>query len=184
MTKTLLVMRHAKSSWDLAGQKDFVRPLNKRGRQAASLMGQFLQEQKLEPDFILSSPAQRTRETLEKLRPFLSSATQVSFSPALYLASARLIRAEIASVPDHVNRLMILGHNPGLWDLSQFLWSKIADSPTAGNISHPLLEKFPTAAIAHFECPLDHWADLSENTARLCGFYRPKHLMLQDQDQG
>ena len=196
MSKTLLMMRHAKSSWDVAGQKDFVRPLNKRGRQAASLMGQFMQEQNFQPDFILSSPAKRTRETLEKIKPFLSSNCHFSFIPGLYLASVRLLRVEIAAIPDSVSNLMILGHNPGIWDLSLFLWQQRSDMPSSDMPSsdmiardrgldqmpnqHPLTQKFPTSAIAHFKCDVRKWADLEENSCSLEGFYRPKYVNLQE----
>ena len=180
MSKTLLIMRHAKSSWDLPGQNDFMRPLNKRGRRAASFMGQFLQKQQLQPDLILSSPAQRTRETLEKLRPFLNSHSQINFLPSLYLASSSLIQAEIASVPANISTLMILGHNPGLWDLSQYICHDMAEALQLDTQSQNLQKiKFPTAALTHFDCFFKNWYDLAKNSVFLRGFYRPKHLMLQ-----
>ncbi len=84
--KRLTLLRHAKSSWDAPGLQDFDRPLNKRGREAARLVGRELSRRKLRFDLVLASPAMRVRETLEELADGFGSALDIRFEPRIYLA--------------------------------------------------------------------------------------------------
>ncbi|MEM7430074.1 MAG: histidine phosphatase family protein, partial [Pseudomonadota bacterium] len=111
--KTLYLLRHAKSSWSDATLSDRLRPLNKRGRNAASQVGRFVHSRGLVPDLVLCSPATRTRETLQRMADEWDAAPPVRYEEGLYEFSAgssylSLVRA----APADVGSLMLIGHNP------------------------------------------------------------------------
>ena len=120
--KRLILMRHAKSDWHSGAESDFDRPLNKRGRRAAVEMGEYLKEHGITPDRIVSSPALRARQTVDRM--FLQTGWRIDrlrFDDALYLASAEDLRAACHRHGDDVDCLMLVGHNPGLDDLFEYL---------------------------------------------------------------
>jgi phosphohistidine phosphatase len=121
MRRRLLVMRHAKSSWKSAAASDHDRPLNRRGRGAAPLVAARIREIGWSPDAVLSSDAQRTRETWARCAPELPPPAYLRFSPTLYFGSLQAVRRELAMVPDEHHTLLTLGHNPGWEQLAQWL---------------------------------------------------------------
>lgn len=158
MTIELLVMRHAKSDWN-TNDTDFDRPLNGRGVRAADRMAEWIEENDLVPDRIISSPAERARATAMAVvwgcgvdRAF------VDFDRDLYHADAftwlQLLTSQTTS-----RRLLICGHNPGLDDLVDHL----AATPPPLSSSGKLMT---TAAIAHFrfDCP---WSDITAGSGHL-----------------
>ena len=130
----LLLMRHAKSSWETEGLDDHERPLNHRGRAAAPRMAEILVESDLVPQLILVSSATRTQETVERMLPILGS-VEVKVIPELYHAMPMTILKVLDQYGKNVDPLLIVGHNPGL---------ETTVSNVAGNIV-----PFPTAALAH-----------------------------------
>ncbi|MEO0361669.1 MAG: histidine phosphatase family protein, partial [Pseudomonadota bacterium] len=108
--RRLLIMRHAKSDWGGHGLADHDRPLNRRGRLAAALMGAFLREDGLRPDLALVSSALRTRETWELMG--LDAPTETL--AVLYHAAPDAIFAAARRAPDDARTVLILGHQPGL----------------------------------------------------------------------
>lgn len=169
MAKTLLLLRHAKSSRDDAALSDFDRPLAGRGREAAPRMGHEMARRGWLPDIALVSSSVRTRQTWALVAPELPRDIPVSFDETIYEAPAARILAAIGAVPDGVATLLVVGHNPGFETLAALL---------AGPGSRPeALErmgtKFPTAALARLSFDGD-WADLGSGRAALADFLTPR----------
>ena len=171
MTKTLCLLRHAKSSWADPALDDFDRPLNQRGRASMVLLGLYIDEKRLRPDGILCSSSQRTRETLGLLLPWLRGDAAVRIERGLYLASADELLLRIRQVEDGVSCLLMVGHNPGLEDLA----GRLAGT---GDVfaSTAMQEKFPTAALAVLDFDAPRWADIGPGKGELRAFVTPKLL--------
>ena len=108
----LLLLRHAKSSWDDQGVADRVRPLNHRGERAAAAMGRAMSERGLVPGLILASPARRSMQTLAALAPF-PRRTRIETPEPLYLARVPDFFEILRSVPESEAGVLVIGHNPG-----------------------------------------------------------------------
>lgn len=161
--KQLLVMRHAKSSWKEAGMADHDRPLNKRGRAAAPLMGRRLRERQIRPDLLLCSTARRAQETAQ----LVVEAAELELAPLalsdLYLAPPDIYIAQLRHQPDAVASAMVVGHNPGLEELLESLCG----------VTHAV----PTAAVAIVELDIAQWSELTASgDARLAEFWRPREM--------
>jgi len=170
--KTLLLLRHAKSSWDDPSLEDFDRPLAPRGEKAAPLMAAYLKKKELRPDLVLCSPAARARQTWSLVAQSLGDKVKVKELQGLYLgAPSRLLEA-VRRAPDAAPCVMLVGHNPGMEHLAMAL---------AGPSSKPkamakLHAKFPTAALAEIEFDAKSWKDLAHGTGRLKRLVQPKDL--------
>jgi phosphohistidine phosphatase len=169
--KTLILMRHAKSSWDDPRQQDIDRPLNGRGRKAALRMGAWLAAEGWRPDVVLCSAARRTRETLELMQACLPERVAITFAEALYMATPREMLGEIGKVPPATETVMLLGHNPGIGSLAALLAG--SGDPKALPGVHG---KFPTAAIAVLHFDTDAWSGLEGGSGELIAFQRPRDL--------
>jgi len=161
--KTLLLMRHAKSSWDHAGLTDHERPLNKRGQKAAPLMGRLLKEKDLVPEIIISSTAVRAQETAALVQEASEYTGKIQSIADIYEAAPSTYIKIIKTIENQYQRVLVIGHNPGM----ESLVTKLTG----------LYERFPTAAIAHLELPIDHWTDLKNATkTKMVDLFRPKEL--------
>lgn len=139
----LLLMRHAKSDWHVH-VGDIDRPLNGRGRKDAVRMGRALTELDCVPDRIVVSPAQRTRESVERISGEWSfDQGQISIDDELYMASGDAIIELAAAYLSSCERLMVAAHNPGIDAAVSYLASK----PPGLSVSGKLMV---TAAVAHF----------------------------------
>jgi phosphohistidine phosphatase len=167
MNRRLLLIRHAKSSWEDASLSDRERPLAGRGRKAAERMGAHLRNEGLRPDVVLCSPSRRTRETLELLE---FPGAEVTYLDELYGASAHVLLAGAREVRDDAEVVAVVGHNPGIQDLSIELAS---DDAAAGAVR--LRQKFPTCAVAIFDVD-GAWHDVATGRVRLASFVVPKDL--------
>lgn len=167
--RTLILLRHAKSSWDDPALDDFDRPLNDRGRQAAPVMASWLRSEDLVPDFALVSAARRTVETWEAVAPILEAPVPHRIEPALYLAAPARILDLIGAIDDGVGTLLVLGHNPGTEELAALL---ATDDGKKAN--RRMRKKFPTAAAAIIDFDSRAWSDLAPGTGMLRAFRRPK----------
>lgn len=169
--KTLILMRHAKSSWKDHTLDDHERPLKKRGRKAAPRMARWLAAHGLTPDRVLCSSARRTRETLELMREATPELPEPEILPALYEAGPATLLGELRRLPDDSRRVLLLGHQPGLGELLRLL---------AGGVRRPddrrAFEKFPTAAVAVLEVDIATWSGLGPGTAELAVFRAPRGL--------
>jgi phosphohistidine phosphatase len=162
--KTLLVLRHAKSSWSDPALDDHERPLNKRGRRDGPRMGELVREYGLIPDVVISSDAVRARLTATAVAEAARFAGEVLLHPHLYTACPADILSLLQTVQENAETVMIVGHNPGLEELVEQLTGERQD--------------LPTAALAHIVLPIDQWRDLKLSTrGTLLGTWRPKELI-------
>jgi phosphohistidine phosphatase len=161
--KTLLILRHAKSSWKAPARADHERPLSQRGERDAPRMGALAREHGLIPDLIISSDAVRARLTAEAVATSARYAGDILLDPQLYLASPADIVAALRTVRERAETVMIIGHNPGLEDLVEQLTGEQQD--------------LPTAALVQIVLPIDQWRDLKQSIrGTLVGYWRPKDL--------
>jgi phosphohistidine phosphatase len=169
MKHRLLLLRHAKSSWNEPDLPDRERPLAARGRRAAAALGARLARRRLAIDRVLCSPARRTRETLALLA--LSPTIPVSYSEALYLASARTLLNRLSRLPPRVRSVLVIGHDPGLEHLAHVLAERGREQAL-----QRLAEGFKTGALAELRVPEDGWRALRAGSAYLERFTRPRDL--------
>ena len=160
--KTLLLMRHAKSSWDQPELPDHERPLNKRGLRDAPRMGKLLLENKLTPELILSSSAKRARDTASHVAQACHYEGEPELLDVLYETSAWNYIKTLHVLPNAYERVLIVGHNPVLEALLLTLASTY--------------RQMPTAAIAHLELPTQRWDVLREVDATVVNLWTPKTL--------
>ena len=160
--KTLLILRHAKSSWDDDSLVDHDRPLNKRGKRAAHRMGRLLDEENLWPDVILSSTAERAATTTLRLVDAGGFGGEIFYLRELYGAGPHDIIEIVRELGGEASSVMIVAHNPGLEDLVQQMTGEY--------------HRLPTAALVRMTIPIDHWNDLESGGGKLAGIWRPKDL--------
>jgi phosphohistidine phosphatase len=179
--RQLLLLRHAKSSWDDPALSDHARPLNARGRRAASAMAQAMRELGLAPDIVLVSSARRTLQTLESLTPFDDPAL-IEPMDALYLAPWRGMLAAIQEVPETARSLLVIGHNPGLHELAMALAGideGIGAMGRGSATARRLSEGYPTGALVEFSIA-SPWHLLEPGGGRLIRFIQPRDLLAAD----
>ena len=168
--KTLYLLRHAKSDWCDSSLKDFDRPLNDRGWKAAKAIGHEMRERELVPDLVFVSPAVRTQETLARAEEGFGDKLNVVENRAIYLAETETLVDLVRGTQDGADRLMIIGHNPGMHELVLVL----ANGPI--ELREEVAHKFPTAALAEISFDVDEWAEVAVGTGRLRSFVRPRDL--------
>ena len=169
--RELILLRHAKSEWKSPELADIERPLSDRGKKNATKMGRWLKEQALIPDLILVSPAQRAQQTLRRICSTFSA--NVVTVDALYLADLPTLLHTLSETPP-AERVMIIGHNPGLEKLFNFLNHETSQH-TPETESTEAITLFPTCSLAHFILP-QSWSTLEKGDGKLLQFIRPKDL--------
>lgn len=175
MTKTLYLLRHAKSSWTDASLSDAARPLNQRGRKAGKRIGKELARRGWLPDLVLCSSAMRARETfarlakgVEKISP--GTVPPVTYEDDLYLASSDTLIERVRMLDGALASALILGHNTGLQDFALAL-------PRPSGAAYARVEqKFPTGALAVISFETDHWRDIAPGSGALQAVIYPKDL--------
>lgn len=170
--RQLLLLRHAKSSWDDPRLSDHARPLNTRGRRAAAAMARAMRDLGLAPDIVMVSSARRTLQTLEALAPLEGPPVVVPMDD-LYLASWSSLLGTIRDLPETVRSLLLIGHNPGLHDLALALAGTA--SMAAGGDALRLAEGYPTGSLAEFAIAVP-WARVEAGSGRLIRFLIPADL--------
>ncbi len=167
MSRQLLLMRHGKSDWDV-DTDDFNRPLKKRGKKGARLIGHWLRQQNLLADFIISSPAERAVSTAKRLKQAAGQKKQPLYlDQRIYAAGVKDLEKVLSDCPDQYNRVLMIGHNPGLEDLLCHL-SNSAHIPDDGKL-------IPTATLAILKMP-DNWQQLGKGCARIISITRASSL--------
>lgn len=161
--KTLYLLRHAKSSWDNADLSDFERPLNERGMRAAPFMGKLMRERGLLPDLILSSPAERAKQTTLLVKEAGKLPAEIRFEESIYEASPLRLLRLISELDNDLDSVMLIGHNPGFEGLVHFLSGRS--------------EAMPTAALAVIEMETDNWSKANLDCCSLRFVIRPKEEM-------
>lgn len=171
--RQLLLLRHAKSSWDDPQLADHARPLNARGRRAAAAMARAMRELGLAPEVVLVSSARRTLQTLEALAP-LPDSPIVEPMDALYLAPWEKLLDAVHGVPETARSVLLIGHNPGLHELALAL-AGAAAMTTRDGAARRLAEAYPTGALAEFSVATP-WRFLEAGGGRLVRFLTPRDL--------
>jgi len=168
-TKTVLILRHAKSSWNTPSISDKDRPLNSRGQRDAPKVGQLLIKEQLVPDLILTSSAKRARQTANLVVGSSQYAHGITEVSQFYLAQPLAYMSYLSDLPDHYSRVMVIGHNPGL--------ELLIDELTGCH------ETMPTAALAQVCLPIDNWPEIlslsNKNRGQLIRLWRPKETFIQ-----
>ncbi|RVD55897.1 histidine phosphatase family protein [Mesorhizobium sp. M2D.F.Ca.ET.185.01.1.1] len=167
--RQLLILRHAKSSWDDPKLDDFDRPLAPRGLKTAPLIGRELSRRGWLPELALVSPALRTRDTWRLVAQELPKHVSAQFAEELYEAAPATILACVRRAK--ATNLLVIGHNPGLQNFAL----RLAGAGSDESMFKKIEAKFPTAALARFTVK-DDWSNLDFGGARLTHFVRPKDL--------
>ena len=170
MTRTLTLLRHAKTERGDASMADRDRRLVDRGREDAPAIAAWLADNVHAPDLVLCSTATRARQTWQLAAPLVAPA-RVEFRDDLYLAEADQLLAIVHTVPDGVEHLMIVGHNAGLEDFAHELVATGNPDDLAA-----MAAKFPTSGVAILECDAATWRDLDLASAHLLHFMTPRRL--------
>lgn len=161
--KTLLLMRHAKSSWKDESLDDHDRPLNKRGKRDAPRMGELLRDQQLVPDYILCSSARRARKTAECVAFAAGVRGETRITSELYMAQPTKILEILAQTHESFSSVLLIAHNPSLEELFERLTNQSRG--------------FSTAAIARIQLDIESWSQVTSTpSATLLDFWQPRGL--------
>jgi len=167
VNRRLVVLRHAKSDWP-AGVADHDRPLGRRGVRDSAAAGRWLLEHGDSPDLVWCSTALRTRQTWQGLGAELATSCPVNFEDAVYDAAVEDLLGVLRRTPKKTERVLLVGHNPGVQDLVLALADRGSEEARA------LAEtKFPTSGLAVLDIDGD-WADLGQGRANLATFVVPR----------
>jgi phosphohistidine phosphatase len=170
---TLILLRHAKSSWSNPGLADVDRPLATRGLNDAPLMGKAMAERGIDPELVLCSAARRTRDTLDLVLPELRVEPKVVYDQTLYHASPETMLEMLHAVQPGTNRVMLVGHNP---ELHAFALDLVGAGPK--HFRDRLMTKYPTAGVAVINFAAGLWKSVEVNSGTLNLFLSPRDLRL------
>lgn len=163
--KTLFLVRHAKSSWDNPGLRDYNRPLNDRGLHDAPRMGNLLHQLGIKPDLMVSSPAKRALTTAQFFaKAFGMPEAAIVQNPNIYEAYATEIFQIISELPETAQTVMLFGHNPTLTDV-------------ANRFSTDLIDNVPTCGVIQIASTAGSWAEFYEGNAYLKARFFPKDVL-------
>lgn len=164
-TKTVLVVRHAKSSWDLGSLNDFERPLNERGKKDAPAMAKRMLDRSIMIDAFVSSPAKRAKKTAEYFcETFDKSADDIIFISMLYHETAEDIYAAIESMDDSLNTVAVFTHNPGISTFVNTLTDEIQ------------IDSMPTCGVFAVQTRIEKWTDFKKSNKQFLFFDYPKKV--------
>jgi phosphohistidine phosphatase len=158
--KSLLVVRHAKSSWESEGQRDFDRPLNDRGRRDAPMMADRLVTRGIIPDLLVSSPAVRAKTTAELFASRFGTTT-IFFKPELYHAPSPIFYQVAGGLDDIASTAILFSHNPGITDFVSELTSMRVDN-------------MPTCGVFAVRAPIERWSEFRAAVKEFWFFDYPK----------
>ena len=161
--KTLLILRHAKSSWEFADLSDHDRPLNNRGKRDAPLIGRKLLKEGLTPQLIISSPAVRAYSTAEKVAKACAYEGEIIVDSSLYGSGYPNYLNALKNQNDQYNMIMLVGHNPYSEELLEILTGKMIT--------------MPTCSVACVRLDIKTWKKVNAQTkGELVKIWRPKEL--------
>jgi phosphohistidine phosphatase len=168
----LMLLRHAKAEKAEPGMRDRDRRLNARGRDDAARIAAYMAEQGLVPDCVLVSSAQRTRETWERMAPAFAAGPPVRYEDRLYDAGTDSILGAIKPADRSASALLVIGHNPGLYDTARLLLAH------RGGTAHQLDDGLPTAGLIVIDFAEEDWRKLAARSGRLQAFVTPRLIKL------
>jgi phosphohistidine phosphatase len=160
--KTLYLVRHAKSSWKNPSLADFERPLNKRGKRDAPLMGKKLHEAGIKPGVIISSTAVRAFKTAKIIAMEINFSTKrINKKESIYLADVPTLIKVIRKIGDKTEQAMLFGHNPGLTMLANYL-------------TNESVENIPTCGVFCIDFEINSWKEVGQGSGKMVFFEYPK----------
>jgi phosphohistidine phosphatase len=160
--KSVIIIRHAKSSWDNIGESDFDRPLNDRGKEDAPRMAKRLLEREVSIDAFISSSAKRARKTAALfIKEFNGNKEDILLVPELYLAGPDAFFDAIAKAPASANTIALFGHNPGITEF-------------ANDLTDVRIDDMPTCAIFAVKADIKEWAEFKDAPKQYWFFDYPK----------
>lgn len=160
--KSILLIRHAKSSWENFSVSDFDRPLNERGKEDAPEMARRMKENNIVPDWVLVSTAKRTRKTAEYfIKQWHTQPDAVHYLDELYLASPATLMNVLKGIPDSVNTVAVIAHNNGLTDF-------------ANELCDVKIDNIPTCGIYAVRAAINSWQQIQEADKTFWFFESPK----------
>lgn len=163
--RTLYLVRHAKSSWEHPGLRDFDRPLNERGQKDAPRMAQMLVKEGIKPDFLISSPAKRAIGTaIAFAETFGFSAEDVQREPNIYEAFPQEILRIISELPDTATCIMLFGHNPTMTEV-------------ANQFTEDFIDNVPTCGVVKISSNAENWQSFYEGNSKITACYFPKEVL-------
>lgn len=167
--RELLILRHAKSDHADPTLADFDRPLAERGREDAHKMGEWMASEQLIPNHIITSPAKRTLQTIKRVRTHLDPNGDIPCvqEPGIYEAGVSSLLDALAQAPRSAHRVLMVGHNPGLEQLMEYLCTSLHQPAS--------VKLFPTCALAHIILPAN-WQTLTAGSGKLLGIWRVKEI--------
>jgi phosphohistidine phosphatase len=160
--KILFLLRHAKSSWKDQSLPDFERPLNRRGKNAAETMGRYLKRELIVPELVLSSPALRARETIERVAKAAKWSPEIRFDQRIYEAGGLRLLDVVSQIENERKSALLVGHNPGIQELLMLLTGES--------------KRVPTAALIKVELKTSKWLNAADKRAKLAWLIKPKDL--------
>jgi len=169
--KKIILLRHAKSSWDNTALGDHDRPLNKRGRAAVPLIAAWLTERGHLPDTVLCSSAVRTRQTVQIIRDTVPEMPAPLIEPGLYHASSGAMLDLLKHLPGTCQTVMLAAHQPGVGSLTRQLSNGREEHRCKRAYTH-----FPTAAAAVMEIDVGDWRNLDHGGGHFVDFAVPREL--------
>ena len=161
--KWIYILRHAKSSWEDSSLADFDRPLNGRGLTAARFIGEMMSERKLRPELIISSPAKRALQTATLVKEASGSAAPIRYDGRIYEAAISTLSLIVSEIDENVVSAIIVGHNPGMEGLVNFLTG--------------VPEPMPTAALISISLNIQAWTELGPRCGTVQFSVRPREEM-------
>lgn len=161
--KSLLLVRHAKSSWDDPSMSDFDRPLNERGKKNAPEMAIRLHDRGIRIDLLISSPARRARQTAKAFQKILAI-EKLELRDELYLPASHVFSSVIRSIPDTVSTAALFSHNPGITEFANLL-------------SSTRIDNMPTASVFAVQSDVNEWREFSNANTRFWFFDYPKAIL-------
>ena len=161
--KTLLIIRHAKSSWANIGEKDFDRPLNERGKKDAPEMAEKLLSQHVPIDAFVSSPAKRAKKTCKAfMEVYGVEKENILLVDELYNAQASTFYQVVSNLNKESNHIALFSHNPGISEFANSLCNGVD------------IDDMPTCAVFAVEIPIDDWKDFASAEKKFLFFKYPK----------
>ncbi|MFN2167340.1 MAG: SixA phosphatase family protein [Anaerolineae bacterium] len=167
--RLLTLLRHGKSDWNAAFDSDYDRPLAERGRRDSPFVGEYFADLELVPDLIVSSPAERARQTAQLFAEGAGYGRAIRWEDRMYAASSGELMSVLRTFPDDAEHVLMIGHNPGFEDLAARLIGADAYGMALG-------VRLPTAAAAHIQLDVDAWNQVQANRGQLQWLVTPKML--------
>lgn len=163
--KTVYFVRHAKSSWKDGSLRDFDRPLNKRGLRDAPFMANLMKEKGIQPDAIISSPANRAYTTATYFAKALGiEENQIIKEEEIYEAYYSTVLSIVQKQAKNIDILVVFGHNPAFTNLANLFTRNYIDN-------------VPTCGIIEISANIEKWSELNEETGNVVNFLYPKKYL-------